>query len=101
MSSPLDWTTPEGIEAHINEVWAKSFGYQPPGERVEREGEDELTPGDATAAEPTSIRMSCDHLAIEFTQCQGTDAEEAQDFRIEFSTEGSAELVVEFGPARD
>ena len=38
MSSPLDWTTPEGIEVLLKEVQAVHFGYPLRAKRPERLG---------------------------------------------------------------
>ena len=97
MSNPLDWLTPEGMEAHINRVWLEHFGFPPPVPRKGRDPQRRVTPGDGSGTEVTPAEAPCGEFTMEFTWHQGTAAGGAQRLRIEFQAEGSSEIVVKFG----
>lgn len=88
----------EGIDAHINAVWAERFGYRPPVQATEQEPAEEPAQGGAIGTEGAPIQVACRPLVIEFVQHQGPETEQVQCLRIELPSEGSLELVVKFRP---
>jgi hypothetical protein len=98
MSNPMDWLTPEGMEAHIDRVWLKHFGFPRPAQRAGRDPQGRVTPGGVHGMEGTTTKASYGEITIDFTRYQGSVVERVQRLRIEFPAEGSSEIVVRFGP---
>lgn len=101
MSNPLDWLTPEGIEAHINSVWGERYGYRPPVRATEQEPTQESAQFGVSGAGDAPIQGPCRRLSIKLVQRQGSDSGEVQRLHVELESEDSSELVVKFGPAQD